>query len=52
MDEKTAWDQFTRTGSVFDYLEYKSIANRQTESQGEQHVHQHGWSSDSGTEYR
>ena len=27
MDEKTAWENFTSTGSVMDYLKYKQVQN-------------------------
>ncbi len=27
MDEKTAWENFTSTGSVMDYLKYRQIKN-------------------------
>ncbi len=34
MNEQDAWNNFLRSGSILDYLQYKSISNSNNESQG------------------
>jgi len=52
MNEKDAWNVFTNSGSVNDYLRYASLKNHEQGAlEGKDEVH-YGRTGDSGTKYK
>lgn len=56
MDEKTAWEIFAHTGSVYSYLAYCKVKHEAEESTGfpqeEANADQYRWTGDRGEDSR
>lgn len=53
MDEKAAWENFERTGSVIDYLQYREVKQQLGALHQEEHdADRYRWPDHQGTEYR
>ena len=52
MNEQDAWKTFTLTGSVFDYLKYKNIAENKTETKEKENENKNTGTCTQTTEYR
>lgn len=54
MDEKAAWENFQRTGSVIDYLEYRAVkqGHDAAPKQEDGNADRYRWPDHQGTEYR